>query len=178
MTLKNDEKSEEKFTWRFKIDIRNSTSFDLRIENLKNLYFNGLLLIKVYNVCAKKRRGEGVILGVSSEELYFVTLECDAKFEEKLRFGKWHEEFYKFSPEHTKVSKLGLSLGTFIQSRKHMSLKIIGELCVMTMKNDAKIERELTCQFKIDMRNLKNFDVSTRKSQKFTLWWAVFDQSI
>ena len=50
-----------------------------------------------------------------------------------------------------------------------MSLKIIGELCVMKMKNDAKIERELTCQFKTDMRNLTNFDVSTRKSQKFTL---------
>ena len=31
----------------------------------------------------------------------------------------------------------------------------------MTMKNDAKIDEELTCQFKIDMRNLKNFDPST-----------------
>ena len=38
----------------------------------------------------------------------------------------------------------------------------------MTMKNDAKIE-ELTCQFKIDMRNLTNFDPSTQKSQKFAL---------
>ena len=28
----------------------------------------------------------------------------------------------------------------------------------MIMKNDAKIEEELTCQFKIDMRNLTNFD--------------------
>ena len=27
-----------------------------------------------------------------------------------LWFGKWHEEFGKFSPEHTKVSELGLSL--------------------------------------------------------------------
>ena len=39
----------------------------------------------------------------------------------------------------------------------------------MTMKNDAKFEEELTCQFKIDMRNLMNFDPSTRKSQKFAL---------
>ena len=39
----------------------------------------------------------------------------------------------------------------------------------MTMKNDAKIEEELTCQFKIDMRNLTNFDPSTQKSQKFAL---------
>ena len=39
----------------------------------------------------------------------------------------------------------------------------------MTMKNDVKFEEELTCQFKIDMLNLTNFDLSTRKSQTFTL---------
>ena len=50
-----------------------------------------------------------------------------------------------------------------------MSLKFTGELCVLAMKNDAKIEEELTCQFKIDMRNLTNFDPSTRKSQKSAL---------
>ena len=42
-----------------------------------------------------------------------------------------------------------------------MSLKFKGELCVMTLKNDAKTDDELTCQFKIDMRNLTNFDQST-----------------
>ena len=31
----------------------------------------------------------------------------------------------------------------------------------MTMKNDAKLEEELTCNFKTDMRNLMNFDLST-----------------
>ena len=50
-----------------------------------------------------------------------------------------------------------------------MSLKLTGELFVITMKNDAKFEEELTCQFKIDMRNLTNFDSSNRKSQKFGL---------
>ena len=34
-----------------------------------------------------------------------------------------------------------------------MSLKFTGELCVMTMKNNAKFEQEFTDQFKIDMRN-------------------------
>ena len=38
-----------------------------------------------------------------------------------------------------------------------MSLKSTEKLCVMTMKNDAKFELELTCNFKIDMRNLKEF---------------------
>ena len=50
-----------------------------------------------------------------------------------------------------------------------MRLTFTGELCVMTMKNIEKFEEELTCQFKIDMRNLTNFDPSTRKSQKFAL---------
>ena len=50
-----------------------------------------------------------------------------------------------------------------------MSLKFTEELCVMTMKNDGKFEEELTCQFKIDMRNLTNFDPSTRKSQNFAI---------
>ena len=50
-----------------------------------------------------------------------------------------------------------------------MSLKLTGELCVIRMKHDAKFEEDLTCQFKIDMRNLRNFDPSTRKSQKFGL---------
>ena len=48
-------------------------------------------------------------------------------------------------------------------------LKIYRRVCVTTIKNDAKIEEELTCQFKIDMRNLTNFDPSTQKSQKFAL---------
>ena len=30
----------------------------------------------------------------------------------------------------------------------------------MTVKNDAKFEEDLTCRFKIDMRNLINFDPS------------------
>ena len=50
-----------------------------------------------------------------------------------------------------------------------MRLKFTGELCVMTMKNNAKIEEKMTCQFEINMRNLTNFDPSTQKSQKFAL---------
>ena len=32
-----------------------------------------------------------------------------------------------------------------------MSFKFTVELCVMTMKNDTKIEQELTCRFKSDI---------------------------
>ena len=50
-----------------------------------------------------------------------------------------------------------------------MALKFTEELCVMTMKNNAKFEEELTCHFKTDMRNLTNFDLNTRKSKKIAL---------
>ena len=52
MTLKNDEKSEEKFTCHFKIDIRNLINFDStpELESLKHLHFHGLLFTKLYNV--------------------------------------------------------------------------------------------------------------------------------
>ena len=39
----------------------------------------------------------------------------------------------------------------------------------MTLKSDIKFGKELTCYFKIDTWNLTNFDLSTRKSQKFSL---------
>ena len=48
-------------------------------------------------------------------------------------------------------------------------LKFTGELFVMRMKNDAKFEKVVTCQFKIDMMNLTNFDPSIHKSQKVAL---------
>ena len=37
-----------------------------------------------------------------------MTMKSDEKFEKKkdLWFGKWHEEYGKFSPEHLEVSKL------------------------------------------------------------------------
>ena len=50
-----------------------------------------------------------------------------------------------------------------------MSLRFTAELSIMKMKSDAKTEKELTCQFKIDMKNLTNFDPNNRKSKKFTL---------
>ena len=57
-----------------------------------------------------------------------------------------------------------------------MRLKFREELYVMTMRNDAKFEKELTCYFKIDMRNLKNFDSNTQKSKKFALYLAPFTE--
>ena len=64
-----------------------------------------------------------------------------------------------------------LKIGTFVGSfyPKQKMYEFTGDLCVMTIKNDGRFEQELTCQFNIDMRNLTNFDLSTRKFQKFAV---------
>ena len=48
----------------------------------------------------------------------------------------------------------------------------------MKLKRDAKFGEESTSHFKTDIRNLTNFDLSTQKSQRFSLEWAPFEQSI
>ena len=88
-----------------------------------------------------------------------------------LCFQKGHEKFGKFSPEQVwKYKNLDFSwvLLSKVDNVWPYNLQV-GELCVMTVKNEAKFEQELTCQFKTDMMNLTNFNPSTRKSQKFTL---------
>ena len=50
-----------------------------------------------------------------------------------------------------------------------MSFKFRRVLCVMAMKNDTKFENKLTCLFKIDKRNLTNFDPGTQNSPVFAL---------
>ena len=71
MAMKNDKKFEEKFTFQFKINMRNLMNFD---PSLTNLHFNGLLLTKLCNPCAKK----------SLEKLCLIALKIDGKFEGKL----------------------------------------------------------------------------------------------
>ena len=95
-----------------------------------------------------------------------------------LWFGKWHEAFGKFLPEHWKVSKFGLSIDPFLEGRKCMSLKFTGELCVITMRNDTKVYWSLLVSsnvtwgiWQILTRAIKNF-------KDLHLKWAAFNQSI
>ena len=150
MKLKMDTKFGEESTWRFKIGISNLINLTWALKSLKNLHFNGLLLSKVDVAWAKKSR----------EELSFMTLQSDAKCDEKLTCCLKWEISQIFT--RAQVSKLKLWWDPFVQRRKCMSLKFTEKLCVMKMKNDTKIEEELTCCFKIDM-NFTNFDPSTRK---------------
>ena len=71
----------------------------------------------------------------STEDWYKIWRKSDSCFQ------KWHEESGKFEPEHSKVSKLGLSWDPFTKSGNFMTSKLTGELCGMTTNNDAKMWR-------------------------------------
>ena len=110
----------------------------------------------------------------SPDGLSFKTLNSNAKLEEKLTCGLENgmRNMAVFYKSGWKILKLGLWWDPFVQSRKSSSLKFTEELCVKTMKNDAKFKlKELTYRFKIDMRNLVNFDTSTQNSQNVNFDW-------
>ena len=127
------------------------------LKSLKDFHFNGLLLSKVYIVWTKKVERSYL----SWHWRVMQNLKKNWLVAWKMTWGIW-----QIFTRALKVSKLELWWDPFVQSRKGMTLKFTEELCVMTMKNDTKIEEELTCRFKIDMRNFTNFDPSVWKSER------------
>ena len=100
-----------------------------------------------------------------------MALNIDAKFEGKLTcaFKNDMRNLANFYQSMFKSLKSGTFIGLLYPKQKMYELKFTGELCVMKMNNDARFEEELTCLFKIDKRNLTNFDLSTQETQKITL---------
>ena len=85
------------------------------LESLKNLCFNWLLVNKVYIVWATKVQES--YLSWLWRIMQILKKKTDLWFEKRL------DKFGKFSPEHLKVSKLGLWWDPFVQNRKGMILK-------------------------------------------------------
>ena len=82
-----------------------------------------------------------------------MALNVDATFEGELTcaFKNNMRDLANFHQSVFKILKIGTLMGSFYPSRKCVSLKFTGGICVKTLKNDAKFEEESTCQFKIDM---------------------------
>ena len=101
--------------------------------------FNWFLLTKVYNVWAKKVQKS------------YLSWHCRVikKFKEKLTCGLENHmgNLANFHQEHSKISELGLWWDPFIQSKKFMSLRFTEELCIMAMKNDVNLLREIDLLF-------------------------------
>ena len=75
-------------------------------------------------------------------------------------------QHFRLLTAHLKFHQICTFIGSFFRKHINIILKSTEELCLMTLKNDAKFEEELTCRFKIEIRNLTNFNLSTQKSQK------------
>ena len=63
-----------------------------------------------------------------------------------------------------KVWKYVLWLDPFVQSIQMFRWKSTEEVCLTTLKSDAKSEEKLTVGSKNDMRNLVNFNANSGKS--------------
>ena len=102
----------------------------------------------------------------NTENLSFMILKSHAKFEEKLTCGlqnemknlaNFHQNTWKC--QNWYFHKIFLSK---IENKCAKNLQRSYDT-VMTLKNDEKSEEELTCSFKTYIRNMRNFDSSTRK---------------
>ena len=127
----------------------------------KKLKFNGLHLSKNYLPSLK-----------TFTDLSNITFNWLAVW--KITWGIWQIFTWAFES-----LKTGILMGSFNRNLKKYDLKSTEELSVMKMKNDPKPKEKLTCHFKVDMRTLANFNLSTWKSQKiFTLMSSFWTKCI
>ena len=100
-----------------------------------------------------------------------MTLTSDEKFEEKLICCLENDMRNLANLNQSTRGCQNLNFDGILLSKVDnvWTLKFAEELGVMGIKNNAKFEEELTCHFKTGMRNLTNFDWSSRKSKKIAL---------
>ena len=92
---------------------------------------------------------------------------CEVQTKTDLWLEKWHKKFGSFSCKQLKVWKFALWLDPFVHSIPIFRWKSTEELCLMTLKSDAKFEEKPTLGSKNDMRTLVNFNASSGKSRNF-----------
>ena len=131
----------------FKNHMRNSDNFRQAVESPKSWNSMGYICLKT------------TFLHLKHLQIYLTLLSTDLWFW-KMTWGIWQI--------FSRALKIGILMGSFNPNLKSMTLKSIEDLSVMTMKNYAKFQEDLTCHYKVDMRNLTNFDQSTWKSQKLS----------
>ena len=143
---------------RFKNHMRNLDNFKQIVESPKSWNSMGYICLKTTFLHLKHYL-----------QIYLTSLSTD------LWFGKGHEEYDKFFPEH---SKLEYWWDPLIQILKNMSLKSTQESSVITMKNYTKVKEELTCYFGIwriltwAFKSLKYFHFNRLLLSKVHIFWT------
>ena len=110
------------------------------------------------------------IIFISSEELCLVTLitlNSNAKFEEKLILDSKNDmrNLVNFNLSNGKSENLQFDVLLLSIAYKVSAKKSTEELSLMTLKRDPNFKEKLTFCLKNYMRNLVNFNPSSRKSK-------------
>ena len=135
MTLKNDEKSEQKLTC-LKIDIRNMTNFYVKVKvNLK--------VSKIYTLVGCFWQKYIMFELKSAEILCLMVLNIDAKFEGKLTcaFKNDMKNLANFHHSIFESLKIGSFIGSFYLTQKIHELKSYRRVMCYDNKSDKKIEK-------------------------------------
>ena len=139
-------------------EIRNKASFTRALESLKIGILMGCFNPKLKKYELKIHSG---VICHDNEEW------CKIWRGTGLSFQSWHEEFDKLWSEHLKGSKMFILMCSFWAKYILFEPKSAEELS-LKLNSDTKFGQESSCIFKIGKKNLTNFDLSTRKSQKFS----------
>ena len=94
-----------------------------------------------------------------------------------MSFQNWLKVFDKFWPEHSKGSKMFTLIGSFWAMYILFELQKYRGIIFHETEEGYKSWSGIGCRFKIDIRNLKNVDLSTKVSKMFTLigsFWAKY----
>ena len=88
-----------------------------------------------------------------------MALKNDSKLEEKLTICSKNNMMNLVNFNASSGKSENLHFDVLLLSKVYcFSQKSSEELCVITLKNDEKLEQDLTCALKNDMKNLANFD--------------------
>ena len=74
---------------------------------------------------------------------------------------------FRLLTAHVKFHQICTLIGSFCRKYIKFQLKSTEDLCLKTLKSDAKFEDKLNCGLENDMGNLAKFYQSTRKSQNW-----------
>ena len=130
------------------------------LESPKNFHFNVLLLSKVYIVWVKKVQRSYLSWnwrGIQNlERNRLIVLKLAKEILQILTWALKSLKYFHFN-------------GLLLSKIYIVWAKKVEELSFMKLKRDTRFGEKSTCHFKTDIWNLTNFDLSTQKSQTFSL---------
>ena len=166
MILKIYAKFEEKQIW-FKIH-KNLVNFDLRTQKSKICALIGPFCAKYAIFDLKKYRG--VIFHDTEES-------CKIWRKTRLWFRKWHEDFGKFSPEHSKISRTCTLKSCFWPKYTMFELRKYEGVMFDGTQDWYKIWRKTDLCFQKWHEEFCKFSPEhIRKSEKLDFYWVLLSK--